>query len=287
MAYIHTSTKLGVGIGLRAPHVAEMLATRPAIGWLEVHAENYMGEGAPLAALERLRADYPLSVHGVGLSLGSAEALDNRHLLRLQRLITRFKPAFVSEHLAWSIAGGIYLNHLLPLPYTEETLEIVAQHVMHTQEVLQCRLLIENPSSYLRFAHSTIPEPEFLEELVRRTGCGLLCDVNNIYVSCCNLGDDPVAYLAALPAPAVGEIHLAGHAVNDADGQAILIDDHGAPVSDAVWALYDHALTHFGPVPTLIEWDTNIPELAVLCAEAHTAERFMQCSEEGGYAGVA
>jgi len=287
MVYISTSAKLGVGIGLRAPHVAEMLATRPAIGWLEVHAENYMGEGAPLAALERLRADYPLSVHGVGLSLGSAEALDNRHLSRLQRLRARLEPTFVSEHLSWSMARGVYLNHLLPLPYTEETLAIVAQHVIHTQEVLQCRLLIENPSSYLRFAHSAIPEPEFLGELVRRTGCGLLCDVNNIYVSCCNLGDDPVTYLDTLPACAVGEIHLAGHAVNDADGQTILIDDHGAPVSDAVWALDGHALAHFGSVPTLIEWDTHIPELAVLCAEARTAERFMQRTEEEGYAGVA
>jgi uncharacterized protein (UPF0276 family) len=192
----------------------------------------------------------------------------------------------VSEHLSWSIAGGIYLNHLLPLPYTEETLAIVARHVMHTQEVLQYRLLIENPSSYLRFTHSTIPEPEFLGELVRRTGCGLLCDINNIYVSCCNLGGDPVAYLKALPACAIGEIHLAGHAVNDADGQTILIDDHGAPVSEAVWDLYGHALARFGPVPTLIEWDTNIPELAVLCAEAHTAERCLQRAEEAGYAGV-
>jgi len=193
----------------------------------------------------------------------------------------------VSEHLSWSIAGGIYLNHLLPLPYTEETLAIVARHVMHTQEVLQYRLLIENPSSYLRFTHSTIPEPEFLGELVRRTGCGLLCDINNIYVSCCNLGGDPVAYLNALPARAIGEIHLAGHAVNDADGQTILIDDHGAPVSEAVWDLYGHALARFGPVPTLIEWDTNIPELAVLCAEAHTAERCLQRAQEAGYAGVA
>jgi uncharacterized protein (UPF0276 family) len=282
-----TNPKLGVGIGLRAPHVAELLATRPAIGWLEVHAENYMGAGAPLAALEQLRADYPLSVHGVGLSLGSAEALDNRHLSRLHRLITRLAPAFVSEHLSWSIAGGIYLNHLLPLPYTEETLAVVARHVTHTQEVLQCRLLIENPSSYLRFAHSVIPEPEFLGELVRRTGCGLLCDVNNIYVSCCNLGGDPVGYLNALPAPAVGEIHLAGHAANDADGQTILIDDHGAPVSNAVWALYDHALARFGLLPTLIEWDTNIPALAVLCAEARTAERFIRRAEEADYAGVA
>jgi uncharacterized protein len=283
---MHTSAKLGVGIGLRAPHVTAMLTTRPAIGWLEVHAENYMGAGAPLAALERLRADYPLSVHGVGLSLGSAEVLNSRHLSRLQTLITRLEPTFVSEHLSWSIVGGVYLNHLLPLPYTEETLAVVAQHVTHTQEALQYRLLIENPSSYLRFAHSVIPEPEFLGELVQRTGCGLLCDVNNIYVSCCNLGGDPVAYLDALPERAVGEIHLAGHAVNDADGQTILIDDHGAPVSDAVWALYDHTLARFGPVPTLIEWDTNIPELAVLCAEAYTAERCMQRVEEAGHAGV-
>src|SRR5215470_8953074 len=287
MVCMNTSAQLGVGIGLRAPHVAEMLTTHPAIGWLEVHAENYMGEGPPLAALERLRADYPVSVHGVGLSLGSATALDHRHLSRLHRLVTRLAPAFVSEHLSWSIAGGVYLNHLLPLPYTEETLAIVAQHVTHTQKVLQCRLLIENPSSYLCFAHSVIPEPEFLGELVRRTGCGLLCDVNNIYVSCCNLGSDPVAYLDTLPARAVGEIHLAGHAVNDADGQTILIDDHGAPVSEAVWALYEHTLARFGPVPTLIEWDTNIPELAVLCAEAHTAERCLQRAEEAGYAGVA
>jgi hypothetical protein len=287
MVHMSASPKLGVGIGLRAPHVTEVLAMRPAIGWLEVHAENYMGGGSPLVALEQLRADYPLSVHGVGLSLGSAEALNNRHLSRLKTLIARLEPALVSEHLSWSIAGGIYLNHLLPLPYTEETLAVVAQHVMHTQEALQCRLLIENPSSYLRFAHSVIPEPAFLGELVRRTGCGLLCDVNNIYVSCCNLGGDPVAYLEALPGCAVGEIHLAGHAVNDADGQAILIDDHGAPVSDAVWALYGHALARFGLVPTLIEWDTNIPELGVLCAEAHTAERFFQRAGEAGYAGVA
>jgi hypothetical protein len=279
--------KLGVGIGLRAPHVAEVLGTRPAIGWFEVHAENYMGGGPPLAALEQLRADYPLSVHGVGLSLGSAAALDTRHLSRLKTLLARLEPALVSEHLAWSMTGGIYLNHLLPLPYTEETLEIVAQHVRHAQEVLQGRLLIENPSSYLRFAHSVIPEPEFLGELVRRTGCGLLCDVNNIYVSCWNLGGDPLAYLDALPARAVGEIHVAGHAANDADGQTILIDDHGAPVTAAVWALYVHALARFGPVPTLLEWDTNIPELAVLRGEAHTAERYMQRAEEAVYAGVA
>ena len=278
MVHMSTNAKLGVGIGLRAPHVTEVLATRPAIGWLEVHAENYMGEGAPLAALERLRADYPLSLHGVGLSLGSAEALNNRHLSRLQRLVARLAPTFVSEHLSWSIAGGLYLNHLLPLPYTEETLEVVAQHVMHTQEVLQCRLLIENPSSYLRFVHSTIPEPEFLEELVRRTGCGLLCDVNNAYVTCRNTGGDAEAYLDAVDPDAVGEIHLAGHAVNDADGDRVLIDDHGAPVADAVWRLYARALGRFGAVPTLIEWDTDLPPLTRLLDEAATAGRVLRAA---------
>jgi uncharacterized protein (UPF0276 family) len=273
-----------VGIGLRAPHLAEVLATRPAIGWLEVHAENYMGGGPALAALQRLRADYPLSVHGVGLSLGSADALDDCHVRRLKTLVHDLEPVFVSEHLSWCMAGGVYLNHLLPLPYTEETLACVVRHVTHAQEVLQRRLLIENPSSYLRFRHSPIPEPEFLGELVRRTDCGLLCDVNNIYVSCTNLGGDPVAYLEALPASQVGEIHLAGHAENDADGQRVLIDDHGAPVAEAVWALYAQALQRFGPVSTLIEWDTHIPALAVLLREAQTAERFLGAMEASPHA---
>ena len=279
--------RCGVGLGLRAPHMAEVLATHPAIGWLEVHAENYMGGGPALAALTRLRADYPLSVHGVGLSLGSADALDERHLRRLKTLVHGLEPVFVSEHLSWSMAGGVYLNHLLPLPYTEETLAYVVRHVTHAQEVLQRRLLIENPSSYLRFLHSPIPEPEFLGELVRRTDCGLLCDVNNIYVSCTNLGGDPVAYLEALPAHHVAEIHLAGHAENDADGQRVLIDDHGAPVAEAVWALYVHALRRFGPVATLIEWDTHIPALAVLLREAQTATRFLCETEAARHADAA
>lgn len=287
MAHVSSHPTLGVGIGLRAPHVAEVLATRPALGWLEVHAENYMGGGPALVALEQLRSDYPLSIHGVGLSLGSAEALNTRHLARLRRLVQRLEPALVSEHLAWSIAEGLYLNHLLPLPYTEETLDIVAQHITQTQDVLQRRILLENPSNYLRFAHSVIPEPEFLSALVQRTGCGLLCDVNNIYVSSCNLGGDPVAYLDTLPAAAVGEIHLAGHAVNEADGQTIVIDDHGAPVVEAVWALYAEALVRYGPVSTLIEWDTNIPDLAVLRQEAHTATQYQQQAREHAYASVA
>jgi uncharacterized protein (UPF0276 family) len=225
--------------------------------------------------LERLRQDYPISLHGVGLSLGSAEALEARHLARLQRLVGWLEPVFVSEHLAWSRAGGIYLNHLLPFPYTEETLAHVCRHIDQAQTVLGRRLLLENPSSYLRFATSTMPEPAFLTEVVRRTGCGLLCDVNNIYVTCQNFADNPAAYLAGIPADAVAEIHLAGHAVNDADGRPICIDDHGAPVSEAVWQLYARALAHFGPVPTLVEWDTNIPELPVLLDEARKAERML------------
>lgn len=275
-----TPPLMGVGIGLRAPHVAEVLATRPRLGWLEVHAENYMGGGPALNALQRLRADYPLAVHGVGLSLGSADDLDRRHLQRLRSLVEALEPALVSEHLAWSVTGGTYLNHLLPLPYTEETLEVLTQHILQTQDVLQRRLLLENPSSYLRLTYSAIPEAEFLHEIVRRTGCGLLCDVNNVYVSCENVGGDPVAYLDALPAGHIGEIHLAGHAANDADGQRILIDDHGSPVTAAVWELYRHAMRRFGAIATLIEWDTNIPPLADLLAEAQKARQVLQEVEE-------
>ena len=261
----------GCGIGLRAPHVAEILATRPGIAWLEVHAENYMGGGLAVRSLERLCADYPLSVHGVGLSLGSAEGLDAAHLERLARLVERLQPALISEHLSWSVTGGAYLNHLLPLPYTEEALDVVCRNVTRAQERLGRRLLVENPSGYLRFRHSTIPEVEFLNALARRTGCGLLCDVNNVYVTCANLGGDAAAWLDALAPATVGELHLAGHAVNDADGRTILIDDHGSPVADAVWRLFEHALGRFGTTPTLIEWDTDVPQLAVLLAEAAKA----------------
>jgi uncharacterized protein len=260
------------GIGLRAPHVEEILATRPLIPWLEIHAENYMGGGPALRDLDAIRRDYPLSIHGVGLSLGRADGLDRRHLSRLRALVDRVEPRLVSEHLAWSVAGGVYLNHLLPLPYTTESLALVARHVDEAQATLGRRLLVENPSSYLRFRHSTIPEPEFLAELVHLTGCGLLCDVNNVHVTAHNVGLDAGEYLAALPAGAVGEIHLAGHSVNDADGRAILIDDHGSRVADAVWTLYTCALERFGPTPTLIEWDTNIPSLSTLLEEAATAD---------------
>ena len=279
---------LGSGIGVREPHVAEIIASRPVVGWLEAHAENYMGGGPHVRRLEQLRRDYPISLHGVGLSLGSAGELDGRHLDRLKALVERFEPDLVSEHLSWSTADGAYLNHLLPLPYTEETLGVVCRHVDAAQDRLGRRLSIENPSSCLRFRHSPIPEAELLAEIARRTGCGLLCDVNNLFVSSRNLGFDPLAYLDALPASAVDEIHLAGHSVNDADGTPMLIDDHGSRVADAVWALYGRALARFGPVPTMIEWDTNLPELGVLLAEGAHADRLLTATRaKEAHAGAA
>jgi uncharacterized protein len=262
--------RCSVGIGLRSPHVSEIAATRPELGFVEVHAENYMAETSALDRLLELRRDYPVSLHGVALSLGSAEELDRSHLARFKALIDRVEPVLVSEHLAWSAIGGVYLNDLLPLPYTEESLDLFCRHVGAAQEALGRRLLIENPSSYLRYRESSIPEAEFITEVACRTGCGILCDVNNIYVSAWNFGFDPIAYLEALPIAAIGEIHLAGHhAAEDVD---ILIDDHGSRVAQPAWELYAAALRRFGPVPTLIEWDTNLPALEVLLDEAHHAE---------------
>ena len=271
----------GSGIGLRSSHVAEVLATRPAIDWLEIHAENYMGGGPAVRTLERIRRDYPVSIHGVGLSLGSADGLDAVHLERLAGLVERLQPALISEHLSWSLTGGAYLNHLLPLPYTEEALAVMSEHVDRAQERLGRRLLVENPSSYLRFHHSPMPETEFLNALVRRTGCGVLCDVNNVYVSCENLGGDAAAYLEVIAPAAVEEIHLAGHAVNDADGRAILIDDHSSRVAEAVWRLYARALARFGAVPTLVEWDTDVPPLAILLEEAAKANVMLRGARHG------
>ena len=266
-----------VGIGLRFPHHQEIADTRPAVAWFEVHTENYMGGGSPLAYLERIRADYPISLHGVGLSLGSADGLDQAHLSRIRHLMQRIEPGLMSEHLSWSSVGGVYLADLLPLPMTEEALDVVCRHVDQVQGALHRTILVENPSTYLRFRHSVIPEPEFLAELVRRTGCGLLCDVNNIHVSACNHGWDARAYLAALPAAAVGEIHLAGHTVKQMQGgQVLRIDDHASRVIDDVWALYAAALDRFGQVPSLIEWDTNIPHLDVLLDEAAYAQAMLE-----------
>jgi len=229
-----------------------------------------MAETPALDRLLELRRDYPVSLHGVALSLGSAEELDCSHLARLKALIERVEPMLVSEHLAWSAIGGAYLNDLPPLPYTETSLELFCRHVEEAQEALGRRLLIENPSSYLRYRHSTIPEAEFITEVASRTGCGILCDVNNIYVSARNFGFDQITYLETLPIEVIGEIHLAGHhTAEDAD---ILIDDHGSRVAQPVWELHAAALRRFGPVPTLIEWDTDLPALEVLLDEAHHAE---------------
>jgi uncharacterized protein (UPF0276 family) len=232
-----------------------------------------MNEGPQTALLERIRRDNELSVHGVGLSLGSAEGLDPEHLQRLKSVIDRFQPALVSEHLAWSVVDGSYLNDLLPLPYTDEALHVAARNIEQAQQALGRRILIENPSRYLRFAASVIPEQEFLAELVRRTGCGLLCDVNNIFISCHNTEGDPLQWLGGIPAGAVEEFHVAGHAVSDADGRPMLIDDHGSRVHEAVWRLLGAAIARFGKRPTLVEWDTDVPALAVLLDEAAHADR--------------
>lgn len=265
------------GIGLRFGHHREVIEARPRVAWFEVHAENYMGGGPTPAILERVRRDYPISLHGVALSLGSAEGLSAEHLARLRVLIERVDPGLVSEHLSWNVVDGTYLADLLPLPMTPEALDVVCRNVERAQQALRRQLLIENPSSYLQYRHSTIPEWEFLAALARRTGCGILCDVNNIYVSACNHGWDAMIYLAALPPAAIGEIHLAGHSVRQLDnGRMLRIDDHGSRVAPDVWALYREALRRFGPVPTLIEWDTDVPPVETLMEEAAMAEAALE-----------
>jgi uncharacterized protein len=276
------------GIGLRFPHHEHVTGTRPAIPWFEVHAENYFGGGTVRRILETVRRDYPISLHGVGLSLGSAEGLDSTHLARLAGLVRAIEPGLVSEHLSWSIVGGDYLADLLPLPLTEEALEVVCRHVEQTQQALGRTILIENPSSYLQLAHATIPEWEFLAEVVARTGCGLLCDVNNIVVSAANQGWDALTYLAALPVHAVGEIHLAGHALRHLpNGRSLRIDDHGSRVPAEVWVLYEQALQRFGARPTLIEWDTDIPAFDVLREEAAQAQRRLEALRDTSHARAA
>ena len=261
------------GIGLRSPHVRHVLAERPAVAWFEVHSENYFADGGPdLAALERIRADYPLALHGVGLSLGSADPLDHAHLAKLKRLAARVEPAIVSEHLCWSGIGGRHFNDLLPLPYTDEALAHVCARIDEVQAYLGRALVVENVSSYYAFPEATIPEHEFVAAIALRTGCRLLVDVNNIHVNARNHGIDPMAFLDAMPRAAVAEIHLAGHD----DSGPIVIDTHGAPVAPEVWTLYRAALARFGRVPTLIEWDTDIPEFAVLAGEAATAQAILE-----------
>jgi uncharacterized protein (UPF0276 family) len=262
------------GIGLRAPHYRELLRDRPPVGWVEVHSENFFSRGGQaLHFLEQVRAHYPLSLHGVGLSLGSADGIARDHLQRLKQLVDRFAPALVSDHVCWGMIAGRHLNDLLPLPYTEEALSVMCAHVAQAQELLGRQILVENVSSYLELSGSTIPEWEFLAAIARHTGCGILLDVNNIYVSSVNHGFDPLRYLDAIPAGSVHEIHLAGYdSVRLDTGGEVLIDTHGRRVAGAVWNLYGEALRRLGPVPTLIEWDTDVPALAVLLEEAGKAQ---------------
>lgn len=258
------------GIGLRGPHVAALLERRPALAFVEVHSENYFGDGGPaLAALERVRAEWPVSLHGVGLSLGSVDPVDARHLAKLERLVARIEPLLVSEHLSWSAFGGVHANDLLPLPFDEEAVVHVAARIARVQDALGRPLLVENVSRYHAFASSTMGEAQFVAEVVRRSGCRLLLDVNNVWVNAVNHGLDPHAYLAALDGATIDEIHLAGHE-RTAQG---LLDSHAAPVSAEVWALYREAVERFGPRRTLVEWDAALPPLATLVAEAATAER--------------
>ena len=272
-----------MGVGLKPMHMADLRADPGPVSWVEVHAENAMQAGGPRRhALEAVRRDHPLSVHGVGLSLGGAEGLDRSHLARLRRVVDRYQPALVSEHLAWCGTRGAYLNDLLPLPYTDEALDLVARHVDQTQEALARPILVENPSRYLAFLEGDHDEPGFLRALVARTGCGLLLDVNNIVVSAHNLGFDPLAYLDALPLDAVGEIHVAGHAVRHVDGVEIRIDDHGSPTPDEVLALYVETLRRAGPRPTLLERDTNIPPWAELVAEARRVSALLTAAATSG-----
>ncbi|TAM85089.1 DUF692 domain-containing protein [bacterium] len=268
---------LGVGIGLRDPHYEAFLEGRPRVCWLEVHTENYLGEGGlDLHVLEHVRRDYALSFHGVGLGLGAAVPLDIWHLEKIASLVARFEPAHVSEHLCWSAVPTRHLNDLLPLPFTKESVAVVAQHIDQLQTVLKRVALLENISSHLRFKADVMTEAEFLAEVAAMTGCGILLDVNNLLVNQCNHGEDAVTALASLPLSAIQEIHLGGHLVLEDS----IVDHHGSRVSSEVWALYRHAIERFGSVPTLIEWDTDIPAVEVLLQEAAKAED-IRCSHSG------
>ncbi|KJZ20581.1 MNIO family bufferin maturase [Loktanella sp. S4079] len=261
------------GVGYKPQHYSAILADPAPVGWLEIHAENYMGNGGrPIAQLRHLAERFPISVHGVGLSIGGEGALDKDHLARLKHLVDWLNPASFSEHLAWSTHDSHFLNDLLPLPYTETTLTRVCDHIDEVQETLNRQMLLENPSSYLAFAESTLSETEFLRRVTQRTGCGLLLDVNNVFVSATNLKTSPQDYIDDFPLTAVGEIHLGGHDEDeDETGAPLLIDSHGAAIVDPVWALLDYTLERSGPKPTLIEWDNDVPDWPELAAEATRA----------------
>jgi uncharacterized protein (UPF0276 family) len=272
-----TLSDLATGIGLRQPHYREVFDRRPGLGFVEVHSENFfLDGGASIRALERARELYPVSLHGVGLSLGSADGLVERHLDKLERLVDRIQPAFVSEHLSWGCLGAEHFNDLLPMPLTHAALALVADRVDHVQNRLGRRILVENISAYVAYRDCDMTEPAFLAALARRTGCAILFDINNLYVNAVNFGFDPVAWIEELPPSVVGQMHLAGHAVTD-DG---LVDTHGSRVCEQVWALYAEACRRLGPKPTLIEWDTDLPSLEVLLDEAAAAQAIAEGATE-------
>jgi uncharacterized protein (UPF0276 family) len=277
------------GTSFKHQHLAEIRAGGCGRGFFEVHAENYMGAGGPPhRALEALRRDFPISLHGVCMSIGGERPLDRAHLARFQHLVQRYEPALVSEHLAWSTHETTYFNDLLPLPYTEATLRRVCDHIDQVQETIRQPMLLENPSTYLSFAESTMNETDFIRSVARRTGCGLLLDVNNVFVSATNHGYSALDYLSDFPLAEVGEIHLAGHCEqSDDEGELLLIDSHDGPVADAVWKLFDIVVSRCGPVPTLVEWDSNIPDWPTLKAEAAAAQAILdrrQKNSEGRHA---
>ncbi len=266
---------IGAGVGLRLPHIAEVAATRPLAAWLEIHPENFLANPHATELLIEISQQYPISIHTVGVSIGSTGGIDHSHLKRVRALIEMVDPILVSSHLAWSTHEGEYLNDLLPLPYNEETLRLIVAHIDEVQEGLGRPYLVENPSSYLGFDTSTMSELEFLSELVRRTRCQLLCDVSNVYLSAHNMDYDPYWYIDGLPVEAIGELHLGGFTAEEDEaepGAKILIDTHSARIAEPVWDLYAHAVRRFGPRPTLIEWDNDIPSFATLLAEAARAD---------------
>lgn len=265
------------GIGLRAEHYEDVLKSKPNVGWFEVHSENYFGIGGkPFTILEKIRQDYPISLHGVGLSLGSVDPLDGKHLTSLKRLIDCVEPGLVSEHISWSAINGKHLHDLLPLPYTEEALAHLVTRIGRVQDYLGRRILVENLSSYVQFRYSTMSEWEFINELAQRSGCGVLLDVNNVYVSANNHQFDPYFYIDSICADAVMEIHLAGHKRRQIDGSVFIIDTHDRVISAEVWSLYRHATNRLGSMPVLIEWDANMPTLETLVREANHAQQIME-----------
>jgi len=268
---------VSAGVGLRSLHHRDALNNQNKVAWLEVHSENYFGKGGePLRSLEAIRNNYPISLHGVGMSVGSIDPINYHHLQKLKDLIARIEPGLVSDHLSWNSFGGRYLNNLLPLPYTSETLNHLVSRVDEIQTFLGRQILLENPSSYLEYDYSTYSESTFINELAHRSGCTILLDINNIFVSCTNHQWNPIEYLQNIGITSVGEIHLAGHTENTVAERSILIDTHNRPVSNEVWQLYRLALQRFGQVPTLIEWDTDLPSWEVLVGEADKANAFME-----------